>query len=144
MNEYDLVKAMQTAAVRATNADKPVKVEVGTVVSASPIKVQVSQNITLSKMQLIIPQHLTDYEVEVTVEWETEKETTNHKHNVNGSVSEGGTFNVDSSEQSEPHMHKIKGKKKIKVHNALTNGDKVILIRQDGGQKYVVLDKVVS
>ena len=30
------------------------------------------------------------------------------------------------------------------VHNVLEHGDEVVLLRQQGGQKYVVLDKVVT
>lgn len=33
---------------------------------------------------------------------------------------------------------------KYTVHNNLKNGEKVILLRQQGGQKYIVLDKVVT
>ena len=100
-----MINAMKRAGVEASKASKPVKIEVGTVISISPLKIQISQNITLSKLQLIVPQRFTDHEIEVT---------------------------IDSS------------KKTIKVHNALAKGDSVILLRQDGGQKYVVLDRVVS
>lgn len=31
----------------------------------------------------------------------------------------------------------------IKIHNALKYGDEVILLRKQGGQKYIVIDKVV-
>lgn len=34
-------------------------------------------------------------------------------------------------------------RKKYTVHNGLRNGEKVTLIRQQGGQKYVILDRVV-
>ena len=34
--------------------------------------------------------------------------------------------------------------KQVTVDNSLKNGDKVILIRQEGGQKYFVMDKVVD
>lgn len=30
----------------------------------------------------------------------------------------------------------------VTIHNGLKNGDKVILIKQKGGQKYLVLDKI--
>ena len=33
-------------------------------------------------------------------------------------------------------------KKKYTVHNALQQGDLVVLLRQQGGQKYIVLDRV--
>ena len=39
----------------------------------------------------------------------------------------------------------IEGKRhKIKVHNELDNGEEVILLRQKGGQKFLVLDRVVK
>lgn len=34
-------------------------------------------------------------------------------------------------------------RRKYTIHNNLKNGEKVILLRQQGGQKYVVMDKVV-
>lgn len=36
----------------------------------------------------------------------------------------------------------ITGRKKIIIHNALKVGDKVMLLQEQGGQKYIVLDKV--
>lgn len=39
------------------------------------------------------------------------------------------------------HKHRYQGKKKWKVHNALQMGEKVILIRCDGGQQYIVLGR---
>ena len=35
------------------------------------------------------------------------------------------------------------GQKTVKVHNALAAGEKVLLMRIQGGQKYVVVDRVV-
>ena len=34
------------------------------------------------------------------------------------------------------------GKKKMTIHNALQVGDEVILLRMQGGQKYIVMDRV--
>ena len=39
------------------------------------------------------------------------------------------------------HKHRYQGRKKWRVHNALKTGEKVILLRCDGGQKYIVLDR---
>lgn len=33
---------------------------------------------------------------------------------------------------------------KILIHNALQTGEEVILLRQQGGQKYIIIDRVVS
>lgn len=38
----------------------------------------------------------------------------------------------------------LTGIKKITVTNALKAGEKVILVRQQGGEKYIVLDRVVT
>lgn len=36
------------------------------------------------------------------------------------------------------------GAKEITIHNSLAVGDKVVLLQKKGGQKYLVLDRVVS
>lgn len=38
----------------------------------------------------------------------------------------------------------ITGRKKMTIHNKLKKGDKVILIRVQGGQQYIVLDKIYN
>ena len=40
-----------------------------------------------------------------------------------------------------PHKYRYQGRKKWKVHNALQMGEKVILLRCDGGQQYIVLGR---
>jgi hypothetical protein len=43
----------------------------------------------------------------------------------------------------EPHKHDIKqAKKKIFIHNKLKVGDKVALLRRQGGQDYYILDRL--
>lgn len=36
------------------------------------------------------------------------------------------------------------GKSKVTIHNALKKGDTTVMIRQAGGQRYLVVDKVVG
>lgn len=109
---------MKKAALDAVYAEKPVRIEVGTVLAESPLKVQIGQKIVLSSMQLIVPQHLTNHKVQIQYNFNC-KENLEHKHDINGST-------------------------EITINNSLKNGDKVLLIRQDGGQKYIVFDKVVN
>lgn len=40
------------------------------------------------------------------------------------------------------HLHNIAGRKKIRVYNGLHTGEKVVLLRMRGGQKYLVLDRI--
>lgn len=118
MNEFDIVSAMKRAGAEVRNASKPADVMFGTVVSASPIRIQVSQKLTLSNMQLVIPQGLTKYTVSMT-------------------------YDLNCGE-TEDHKHSVKGTTQVTIDNSLKVGDKVVLIRQEGGQKYFVLDKVVD
>lgn len=137
-----LVKAMKRAALEAVEASKPVNVYFGQVVSASPLQINVEQKMILGKAQLILSRNVTDFKTMVTVQWETEKEEKTHTHKVEGSDGEGDSINITSKTQSAKHTHDIVGKKEITIHNALEVGDEVILIRQQEGQKYVVIDRI--
>jgi hypothetical protein len=105
----------------------------GTVASASPLKVKVEQKYEIGKENLVVPQYLTNFTVGVTVSWQTENETYQHSHTVEG---------TESSQDSHTHKHSISGTKQITINNALKSGDKVILIKQLGGQKYLIIDRV--
>lgn len=125
-NYTELVKVMKKASLEAMESNKPVNAVFGKVVSVAPLKIQVDQKITLGSAQLVLCRNVTDYENEITViDWFTENE------------SGGGG---DASFAS--HNHELRDKKKITVHNALKQGEEVILIRQQGGQKYIVIDRL--
>lgn len=60
-----------------------------------------------------------------------------HGHSYSGaSESVGGSLELI-------HTHAYKGRKKFTVHNALKTGERVILMRVQGGNQYVVLDRMV-
>ena len=91
----------------------------GVVQSASPLKIQVAGDakLTVGPHNVYLPRHLTDYDTEVTIEWETE--------------------------EAAGHKHAVEGRKKIRVHNALKTGEKVYLLAFNHGKQYYVLDRVV-
>lgn len=138
----ELVKTIKKAAIEAVESTKPVNVYFGTVVSASPLQINVEQKMLLGKKQLVLARSVTDYETQVTVEWNTESSLTTHQHGVRGSDSNNDTINLTSESANLSHSHAISGKKKIIVHNGLVVGDEVILIRQQEGQKYIVVDRI--
>lgn len=113
----ELVEAIKIAAVEAVDSGKPVSVCFGTVVSASPLKISVEQKLALTEAQLWLCRNVTDFETEISADWE--------------------------SENAEGHSHAVKGNKKITVHNGLAVGDQVLLLRQQGGQKYIVWDRLI-
>lgn len=129
-----LVEKIKRTAQEANEAAKPVNVCFGVVVSKSPLRIKVEQKMILGESQLILTRNVTDYTASVTVQWETEDHSIRHKH------AEGSGEDTEYSEV--PHMHSVVGTKKVLMHNALEDGDEVIMIRQQGGQKYVVIDRI--
>lgn len=112
-----LIEIMKSASKAQMENSQMCDLRFGTVISASPLKVQVTNQFTIPEALLIVPQHLTEHEMEITVDW--------------------------STEDAEEHSHDIKDKKKITIHNQLKVGDKVALIRKTGGQSYYILDRLV-
>lgn len=122
-----LVKAVKQAALDAVNASAPMALCFGQVTSVSPLKITVDQKKVLSEAQLILTDAVRDYSVYMT--------TLPEYHMTETAAGGSGEGAYDS------HAHKYQGKKQWRMHNALEIGEKVILLRCDGGQRYIVLDR---
>lgn len=127
LDSYDLLNVIKKAATDAVEAGKPSDYCFGKVISVSPLKISVEQKMILGTAQLILTRNVTDYTISVTVDWLTESRS-------------GGADDAAFA----PHNHSILGTKEITIHNSLKNGEKVVLLKQKGGQKYLVLDRVVN
>lgn len=139
----ELVALLKKAALDAVEASKPVNVYFGEVLSTSPLKINVEQKMILGEKQLILSRNVTDFTTTVTVvDWQTESSLSTHTHTVQGSDGNGDSIDITTGVKNLAHAHKITGKKKITIHNGLVVGDEVILLRQQEGQKFVVLDRI--
>ena len=121
----DMVSLVKEAAVQAVDAGKPVHLLFGQVISASPLKIQVDQKSIYTEKMLVLARDVTDYEVDIEVKHLTEKRA-------------GGS----GAAAYESHDHEYKGRKKIKIYNALIVGDWVVMGRIQGGKRFVVLDRI--
>lgn len=128
-----LVRAVKKAAVEAVRAENPMGVCHGTVTGLSPLEITTDQKLILGEKQLILTNAVRDYTVEMTVDHITE--VISHGHSVTDTYTGGGTA------QPVDHSHPYKGRKSFRVHLGLKMGEKVILVRCDGGQQFVVLDR---
>ncbi|MCB6365632.1 DUF2577 domain-containing protein [Intestinibacillus massiliensis] len=129
----ELVRAVKQAAIDAVKADGPMGVCFGTVTAASPLEITTDQKLVLKEAQLILTNAVRDYTVEMTVDHVTE--VISHGHQVVDTYTGGGSATpVD-------HSHPYKGRKSFRVHLGLKAGEKVTMLRCDGGQKYIVLDR---
>lgn len=150
LDANDLLNTVKKAALDAVNASQPSDFYFGKVTSASPLKILVEQKMTLGAAQLVLTRNVTDFKTNVTVNWKTGAALDTHEHEFSGDIGEGGedshTHSLSGSVGSVDltHSHSVSGKKELTVHNALQIGDEVILLKQKGGQKYLVLDRVVK
>ena len=108
--------------LNANDANAPVALMFGTVTSASPLTINVEQKLNLTSEFLILTNAVKDHEVEMTVDHETEES--------------------EELEELLKHTHEYKGKKKFTVHNGLKVGESVVLLRMQGGQRFLVLGKM--
>lgn len=114
----ELVEAIKRAAMEAVDANKPTALIFGIVKSVNPLVIETEQQMPLGKSQLILTRNVTSYAASVTVDWTT------------GSA--------------DGHTHTVSGTKSITINNGLTVGEKVLLAREQGGQRFIVLDRVVA
>ena len=121
----NLIEIIKQASVEAIEASNPTAFLYGTVVSETPIKINVDQRLTLDASHLVLTNLVSDFSVEVTLDHVTEN-------------TQGGTG--DSS--FAMHHHTVSGKKMMTVHLGLKEGEQVLLIRRQGGQKYIVMDRI--
>lgn len=125
MNKHDFPMILRNVVLESVHNSQPSGIYFGTVMSLSPLKISIEQKMTLEKDDVILSRNVTDFQTNITVHWNTENTS-------------GGSG--DASFAS--HNHIIEGKKPITVHNALVVGDKVIIQKVQGGQKFVVLDRI--
>lgn len=166
LDSNDLLNLIKKAASEAVDASKPAAILYGKVLNTSPLEINVEQKMILHKAQLVLTRNVSDYETEVTVDWSTENKVmdANHSHSTSGEITVNSTATISPNPDNESvtitnqvndgktvdnedinltHNHAIKGRKKIIIHNGLKVNDEVLLIRMQGGQKYIILDKVV-
>lgn len=146
MDEF--LRYIKQAAIDAIYAMKPFSFLYGTVISPEPdLEIFVNQKLTLDEQQLILTNNVRDYTIYMTTAGEAEKDETGKEHYTEDTGNEdiaGGTGGYTAAQLNcfASHNHKYVGKKKWTVHLALKTGEKVTLLRCDGGQKYIVLDRV--
>lgn len=123
----DLLEIIKQAGIEAMEASKPVKVMFGEVKSVKPLMIMVEQKLPLTEEFLILTYAVKDHWRDMTVDHLTENAS-------------GGSG--DSAYAS--HNHAYKGRKKFLIHNDLMVGEHVLLLSMQGGQKFIVVDRVVT
>ncbi|MBR3552469.1 MAG: DUF2577 domain-containing protein [Clostridia bacterium] len=132
---------MKQAALLALDERAPFAFCIGTVVSPEPsLRVRVEQRLVLSEKQLLLTNAVRDYYVKLSTCGESTGQadgtahTTEHSRRPPAAPEDYGAF--------DSHDHEYKGDKWFKVNLKLKAGESVLLLRIDGGQKYIILDRL--
>lgn len=120
MGTNGILQVIKQASAESVEAGKPAGLLFGTVLGVSPLQVRVDQKLTLGAAQLACSSLVCDFIVPMTVAHETEQ-------------NEG---------EPAPHAHAYVGCKQFMVHLGLQAGERVVLLRAQGGQKFLILDRV--
>lgn len=137
----NLIEIIKKASMDAMNESQPMAIMFGTVKSINPLKIQVDQKLILDEAFLVLTDAVREHVVYMTVEHKTEKTKVTHGHNFTD-VTPGGSVPSMTETEDIEHDHEYKGKKKFIVHNGLNTNELVVLVQIQGGQKYLVLDRV--
>lgn len=124
----DLIKSVAAGLIGTMQLPE---VYTGRVIKVNPLEIMLNQQVILPENFLTLTNAVKDHEVDITVSWTTVDNT--HKH---------GNGNNGQDTMETTHNHAVKGRKKITVHNGLTVGEKVVLLRVQGGQNYIVIDRI--
>lgn len=125
MSGQSLAEVMKELAGQAETAARPSDYILGVVESSNPLSIRVSQKDLITAEYLITTDAVRDYDVDIEVNHTTENR------------SGGGGYAEFAS-----HNHDYTGRKKIRVYNGLKPGEVVAMIRQRGGQQYLVVSRV--
>ena len=96
----------------------------GEVIGIDPLTIRIEGKDEVTEAFLELTDAVRDYDVDITVSHTTENRA-------------GGSGYPEFAS----HNHAYKGRKRITVHNSLQVGETVILLRQAGGQGFVVLSR---
>lgn len=102
----------------------------GTVLKVKPLEVQLANDLTLTEDFLLLGKHIGKFKIQGKAVFKGSQKMTFHGHS--------GSADISAAEVSFPKKEKMY----IEVDNSLEKGDKLMLIRLDGGQQYYILERI--
>lgn len=153
----EIAGLIKRAALEAVLAQKPADLLFGRVQSTAPLKIQTDQKLVLDERCLILSSAVTNRSIDISVSAAADESVGYsflHSHTYSGTTALSNHINVEAHDHTYSgstdqwgftvpgHSHNVRGKKKVILHLGLREGEKVILLRLGGGQRFLVLDRV--
>lgn len=120
----NLSQVIKKMALDAVEANKPMELVLGTVISTNPIKVSLSQLLIISENFILNPEGIAGQELTISLDEQTI------------------LFKDDEDELKEYTI--MPQDLKIKIKSQIKQDDKIFLLRLQGGQKYFILGPLVG
>lgn len=120
----NLSQVIKKMALDAVEANKPMELVLGSIISINPIKISLSQLLIISENFILNPEGLAGQELTISLDEQTI------------------TLKNDEDELKEYTI--MPQDLKIKIKSQIKQDDKVFLLRLQGGQKYFILGPLVG
>ncbi len=133
MNPSTFLKIIQNVAAKVYANSEPSDIEFGSVESVDPLTVRVNEMILLKENQLVLTNLVKDFYVDIEVSHRTVDDNvldTLHDHP-----------GVPKNSFDSTHYHAYQGRKKIKIYLGLKVGEGVIMLKKQGGQRRIIIDR---
>lgn len=127
----NLIEIIKQAAVEAVKASNPCAIMFGKVISTSPLKINVEQRLTLDESHLILTSNVRDYKTKISFD----------NPGIKNIVKNYSMDDIPGTDYKLSYQQPIQNE--ITVYNGLKMNESVMLLQIQGGQKYIVLDRVV-
>jgi len=135
-----LLELIKTTAMAAFHASNPVNIVFGKVIEAKPLKIELHSKLILTDEFLFVAEHLTRHERVVSIQFQYPKNYT--KRQIGDEGKQASSKRKSQGEaRAIPYEHYEMKYAKIVFEDGLKIGDKVVLHRVQGGQKYFVSDR---
>ena len=124
MSVTNLYQSIQQIIQQTQNAGDPSDWCLGEVIDENPLTIRLEQKDIVTEEFLELTDAVRDYNVDIEVKHLTENRG-------------GGSGDAEFAS----HNHEYSGRKRITVYNSLHVGETVILLRQAGGQTFLVVSR---
>ena len=105
----------------------------GTVISPKPLKVQLSNNMVLTNDFIILGKHIGKFKLQGNAIMKGSADMTFHGHHDTANISKADLSFKKTSKKTSMY---------IEFDNSLEKGDKVTMIREDGGQQFYLFERI--
>ena len=141
MLNFDAIfESLQKSAKNAQKAETYAGIYHGVVEAINPLKIKIEQLVTLPAEFFTLTSLVKDFDIDMEMTVDHSVEDTS----LNAATLMSPSGPVTGALTPNPHKHNYKGKKTFTMHVklGLQVGEKVIMVRDHGGQKFLIVDRV--